>query len=336
MRRILNSILLIILISFLSNAQNLTKTGTTSAQFLKIGVGPRAVGMGTAFTATADDISSIYWNPAGLANNYSSEAMFNHTNWFADIGFDFAAVSTHLDGLGTIGAFVSILSIDEMMVRTIEKPEGTGEMFNSGALSLGISFARYLTDNFSIGMNAKYIREFIWNSSAQGFAIDIGTMYKINILNEFRVAASISNFGTKMQMDGRDILRIRQVGGADGNLINTKIELDEFDLPLMFRVGVAADLIKTADSRLTTAVDAVHPNDHTEFVNLGAEYSWKEIVFARAGYKSLFELNTEEGLTAGLGLQYRILGSVKVAVDYAYQDFGRLEAVHYLSFGVKF
>ncbi len=336
MRRILNSLIIIILLSFLSNAQSINKTGTTSAQFLKIGVGPRAIGMGTAFTATADDLSSIYWNPAGLANNFSSEAMFNHTNWFADIGFDFAAVSTHMDGVGTIGAFASILSIDEMIVRTIERPEGTGEMFKSGAMSLGISFARYLTDNFSIGMNAKYIREYIWNSTAQGFAIDIGTIYKINILNEFRIAASISNFGTKMKLDGRDILLLQRIGGADGDLLNTKVELDEFDLPLMFRVGVAADLIKNSDSRLTTAIDAVHPNDHTEFVNLGAEYSWKEIIFVRGGYKSLFELNTEEGLTAGLGLKYRILGSFQVIVDYAYQDFGRLESVHYFSFGVKF
>ena len=73
-----------------SIAQGSSKSGTTAAQFLKIGVGARAVGMGSAFAATADDITSIYWNPAGLAANLSNEAMFNHTNWIADVGVDLA------------------------------------------------------------------------------------------------------------------------------------------------------------------------------------------------------------------------------------------------------
>jgi len=67
------------------------KTGTTAAQFLKIGVGSRAVGMGGAFTATADDITAIYWNPGGLAAAGGNEAVFNHVAWFADMKYDFAA-----------------------------------------------------------------------------------------------------------------------------------------------------------------------------------------------------------------------------------------------------
>ena len=83
--------------------QDLTKTGTTAAQFLKIGVGSRAIGMGGAFTATADDITAMYWNPSGLGNNYGSEALFNHVRWFADINYDYAAFATHLSGFGTVG-----------------------------------------------------------------------------------------------------------------------------------------------------------------------------------------------------------------------------------------
>jgi hypothetical protein len=335
LRRVL-FLLLALILGISTSAQSLKKTGTTAAQFLKIGVGARAVGMGTAFTATSDDISAIYWNPAGLANNKGNEVIFNHTQWFADIGFDFAAISTHISGLGTLGAYATILSIDEMPVRTLENPEGTGETFKSGSISIGLSFARFLTDNFAIGFNAKYIRDFIWNSSATGFALDAGTIYKIPVLNELRLAASISNFGTKMKMDGRDILSVQQVGGGQGNLINTKVELDEFDLPLLFRVGIAVDVIKSESSRLTAAVDAVHPNDHTEYVNFGTEYAWKEIVRLRIGYKSLFEVNTEEGLTAGVGINYGIIGSVRLLIDYAYQDFGRLEEVHYFTVGLKF
>lgn len=319
-------------------AQGTSKSGTTAAQFLKIGIGPRAIGMGSAFTATANDLSSIYWNPAGLSANYSTEAMFNHTSWIADIGYDFASFSTNVSGLGTLGAFVSVLkSIDGMLVRTVETPEGTGEKFDAGGMSIGLSFARELTDNFSIGFNAKYIREYIWNESATGFALDAGVLYRINVLNELRLAASISNFGTKMKLDGRDLIEVKQIGeSGQGNLINSVIQMDEWDLPLLFRVGVAADVIKLDAFRLTTAIDAVHPNDHTEYLNLGSEFSWNEIFFLRFGYNSLFEEKTEKGFAGGIGLNYRLVESVKVIFDYAYQDFGRLKNTHYFSVGVKF
>ena len=329
-------ITIILLTSLDTVAQQSSKSGTTAAQFLKIGVGARAVGMGSAFAATADDITSIYWNPAGLASNLSNEAMFNHTYWIADVGVDFAAIASHLDGFGTIAlSFTAINAIYGMIVRTVEQPEGTGERFDAGGFSIGLSYARQLTENFSMGFNVKYMRESIWHESATGFAIDAGALYRIDVLNELRLGASIANFGTKMKMDGRDIQEIKQVGATStGNLIDTKIILEEWDIPLTFRVGVAVDAVKSEEHRLTLEVDAVHPNDHTEYVNTGLEYGWNEIVFLRAGYA--FELSTEKGLSLGIGINWRIVNSVKVIVDYAYQDLGRLENVHYFAVGVNF
>ncbi len=316
--------------------QNLTKTGTSAAPFLKIGMGPRAIGMGGAFTATADDITAMYWNPGGLAGIYDNEAGFSHVQWFADVSLNYAAAATNIPGVGTLGVAVTVLSMGEMDVRSLEAPTGTGERFGAGALAAGLTYARNLTDQFSIGFSGKYVREYIWNSSAAGFALDIGTLYRIPVLNELRLAASICNFGTKMKMSGRDALLVTQVGGASGNLINTDIELDEYDLPLVFRVGIAADVVKSDENRLTAAVDAVHPNDNTEYLNAGLEYGWNETVFFRGGWKSLFERDTEQGFTAGLGLRYRIGGVLGLRVDYAYQDWGRLTSVQYLSLGVEF
>lgn len=312
------------------------KTGTTSAQILKINVGPRAIGMGGAFTSIADDITSVYWNPSGTANIQANEVYFNHSNLYMDISNDFAAISTNVSGFGSIGAFVSVLSVDEMLVRTVEQPEGTGEYFDYGSIVVGLNYSRFLTENFSIGFNAKYINESIWNMSATGFAIDVGTLYKIPVLNELRIAASVSNFGTKMQLAGRDVTEIVPAGAGGGNFVNSNLELDEFDLPLLFRFGISADVIKEGTSRLTAAVDAIHPNDHTEYINSGLEYAWNEIIFIRAGYNSLFEEDSEKGLTFGFGLNYRIVDMIKVKLDYAYQDFGRLTEVHYFSVGVNF
>ena len=320
---------------FAVDAQTL-KTGTTAAQVLKINVGPRAIGMGGAFTAVANDITSLYWNPSGSANIESNEVFFNHTLLYLDIKHDFAAIASNLTGFGTVGAFVSVLSTEDMPVRTVEQPEGTGEFFSYGAIVVGLNYSRFLTENFSIGFNAKYINESIWHMSATGFAIDIGTLYKIPVLNELRIAASVSNFGTKMQMSGRDATQNYPAGAGGGNLINANLEMDKFDLPLLFRFGLSADVIKESTSRLTLDVDAIHPNDHTEYINSGMEYAWNEIVFVRAGYNSLFERDSEKGLTLGFGLNYRVVDMVKVKLDYAYQDFGRLKDVHYISVGVNF
>lgn len=315
---------------------SLTKTGTTAAQFLKIGIGSRALGRGGAFVSSANDVSSFYWNPSGLAKIYTREFSFNHIDWFLDIKFDNAAFAMNVGRLGTIGSFVSVLTMDEMLVRTVERPEGTGEYFKAGGMIIGISYARNLTENFAIGFNVKYINEYIWNESATGFALDIGTLYSIPFLNETRIGASISNFGTKMRLSGRDLLVLTGTGPGGANIINTEHQTDYFDLPLLFRVGIAIDILKTEFSKLTLETDAVHPNDNTEYLNSGMEYSWNDKIFIRVGYKSLFERDTEQGLTLGFGLNYRLVDLVTLKFDYAYQDFGRLQNIHYLSLGIVF
>lgn len=325
-----------ILESYAQVGSSLNKTGTTAAQFLKIGVGPRAIGMGGAFTASANDINAMYWNPAGLSRMNAKEAYFNHVDWILDVKMDYAGFAMDVSDLGTLGAFISVLTMDDMTVRTLQQPEGTGELFSAGSIVIGVSYARNLTDEFSIGFNAKYIGEHIWNESAKSFALDIGTQYIIPFLNEFRLGASISNFGPKMKMAGRDIIQVTTVGAGDGNRINTDLQLDEFELPLLFRIGVAVDAIKSMDNRLTLAADAIHPNDNSEYVNAGFEYTWNEIFFLRGGYKSLFEQDGEQGLTFGAGINYRIFDTFKIKFDYAYQDFGRLKSVQYISLGVRF
>ncbi|MEN3038229.1 MAG: PorV/PorQ family protein [Candidatus Kryptonium sp.] len=324
-------------ISLAQIGSSLTKTGTTSAQFLKIGIGARAIGMGGAFNSIADDISAIYWNPAGLSRIVGrGEATFNYVDWLMDIKYSFAAFALNLGNLGTIGMQISSLTMGEMEVRTVEMPDGTGERFKAGGLMMGISYSRQLTDRFAIGFNAKYVREYIWHEVAQGFALDFGTLYVTPFLNGMRIGASMSNYGTKMQLTGRDLIIIYTVGGGTGNNINAFIQTDKFEMPLIFRVGLSNDFIKTESQRLTTAIDAIHPNDNTEYVNLGVEYSFKEIFFLRGGYKSLFEKGGEQRYTFGAGIRYALAKGVAFVVDYAYLDFGRLKNVQYITLSVKF
>jgi len=315
------------------------KVGTTSAQFLKIGVGARALGMGGTQTAVTGDISSIYWNAAAISRiNVTSELTFNHAEWLADINYDFLAGILQIADVGMFGFSVVSLQTPEEPVRTVTYPEGDGRRWSASSLAIGISYARNLTDRFSVGFSAKYIQETIWSESASGVAFDVGTLYLFPI-EGLSLGASISNFGTSMRLDGRDLYFNDDPNGDAGsgpNNIPSQYRSDAYSLPLTFRIGIAWDFKPNEDFRITPAVDATHPNDNTEYVNLGLEATWSEIVFARVGYKSLWLRDSEQGLTWGVGIHYGIVNVGTIKLDYGFADYGRLENVQYLSVGMSF
>jgi len=315
-----------------------SKIGSTAAPFLNIAIGPRAISMGGAFVATASDVSSLYWNPAGASRIETNEAMFAHTKWFADINYNWAGAMLNLGGVGTIGLSVTYLDYGDIEVTTLAEQDGTGQFFTASDMSLGLTYAYNLTDRFSIGGNVKYIQQKIWNSSATSFAADLGVLFLSDIYG-LRIGATITNFGSAMSMDGKDLLVQHDVDPnnfGNNDQILAKLQTDEFPLPLTFKIGLAMDLVDSENHRFTIAADALHPNDNNESVNIGAEYMFYNIIAFRVGYKSLFLDNTEEGLTAGVGLNYNFTADLGIRFDYAYQNFGILDNTQHFSLGIKF
>ena len=155
---------------------SVNKTGTTVAKFLSINPGGKAVGMGGAFTSLADDASSLYWNPSGISRLGTYVFYFNHSEWLADINYDFVGLSIPLNGGSAFGLSITYLSMGEMEIRRYGDEE-TGETFKAGSYALSTTWGMNLTDRFSIGFTGKYIREKIDNSHATGFAIDVGTLF---------------------------------------------------------------------------------------------------------------------------------------------------------------
>jgi len=337
MKKITILVFMILVIALQAGA--VTKVGTTAAGFLNIDVGSRALGMGGAYVAVADEITAMYWNPAGVARLNTAQTAFTHTKWLADVNFNYAAVVVPLGNLGNVGANATFLTMDEMERTTIAEPEGTGEMFDAGSYAFGLSYARDLTDRFSIGFNFKYVNEKIYHSTASGAAFDIGTLFDTQYYG-LKIGMSITNYGTKMRMGGRDMLIQAdidpQINGNNEN-INANLNTDSYDLPLMFRVGVSMDLLKgKGNSNLIVAVDALHPNDDVESLNVGAEYGFNKMFFIRGGYKSLFASDSEEGLCLGAGFSYSIPGAGTLMLDYAYEDFGVLKDVQLFTIGLGF
>ncbi|HZY11039.1 MAG TPA: PorV/PorQ family protein [Bacteroidota bacterium] len=321
-----------------SVAMSQTKVGSTAAPFLTMGIGPRAIAMGGAFVATADDITALYWNPAGAARMGTNSALFSHTRWFADITYNWVGVLVSLDQLGTVGLSLTYLDYGEMEVTTLREQEGTGEFFSAHDLSASLTYAYNLTDRFSLGGNIKYISQKIWNTSADAIAIDLGTLFHSEI-SGLRIGATISNFGTNMQLDGKDLFVLHDINSiisGNNDQILSKLRTDAYPLPLMFRIGLAKDVALSSTNRITVGVDAQHPNDNEESLNAGIEYIFNNILSLRAGYKSLFSTNAEEGITLGLGIKHRFSSNFLINVDYAYQDYGVLDFTQHIAVGVIF
>ena len=315
----------------------LTKTGTTSAKFLSIGIGPRANAMGGAFTSIVDDASALYWNPAGAAALNKNEAMFTHTNLFKDldISLNYAAIVIPTDGWGNFGVSVTTLDYGTMDVTTEYFPEGTGEKFSASSYAFGLSYARNITENFTAGITVKYISELIFNSSANGFAFDVGTIFNTPFYG-IKFSSIITNFGPKLQMTGEDLL-IRHDSDPTRNGNNETVDAyyktDKFELPLKLQIGLSKDFQFLENQRLTVAVDATHANDNAEYVNVGGELAlFDELFFLRGGYKALFLKDSQEGLTLGVGLNYG-LGVFSIGFDYSFQEYNFLGDTH--SFGVR-
>src|SRR5512147_2147062 len=219
-----------------------SKAGTVAAPFLEIPVGAAAVGMGTAAVSHVTDPTSLYWNPAGSALGEQNEIVANHMTWIADTKFDFMGLTIPLSGLGTLGFSFTSLSMEDMKVTTVEKPDGTGEYFSASDIAAGISFARRLSDRFAVGVPVKYIQQTIWHEAASAFALDFGTTFRTDLLGGLVIGASLANFGTSMTLSGRDL---RQFGRVDPTILGSNervpsnIEMDAWDLPLQFRIGVS-------------------------------------------------------------------------------------------------
>ena len=150
---------------------------------------------------------------------------------------------------------------------------------------------------------------------------------------------AITNFGGKMQMDGRDLLRFIDIDPSlDGNneQIISRLNTEKYDLPLAFKIGIAYDMINSELQRVSIALDALSPNDYSEYVNSGIEYSFREMIFLRGGYKGMGAPNQEVGFSLGGGVNYSFDQSLTIKIDYAFTDFGRLENTQRLSLGLLF
>ena len=298
------------------------RVGTAAAQFLKIGVGARAVGMGESYVAVADDAEALYWNPAGIALIDRPSLIFAHNQWLVDTQLEYVGGVFQLDDANVLGAAITYLHTEEMNETTELQPFGTGRTFGFSDFLLSLTYARKMTSQFSFGVSTKFMQETIAELTMRSMLFDLGITYHTGFQST-RFAMSITNFGQDMTPSGN--FSYQNLVGEDVNVSS----FQSFAPPTLFRIGMAAEMIDNEQHRLTTSVQLNHPNDNAENINLGMEYAWKEVFALRGGYKTA---QAEENFSAGFGVHLPI-SMADFQLDYAFTNFGRLGSVN--RFGIQ-
>ncbi len=271
--------------------------GLSGFNFLKIGQGARAVAMGDAYTAVADDINAVFWNPAGLVGVRGTAWTANYTKWLVDSNVYSAAVAwnTGTDRGGVLGMSVIAFQLGDIPETTIFQPRGTGQNVDAGDLAVGVVYALKLTDKFSFGTRVQWVQQTLYTESISTVGIDVGTLFHTGF-KSLRLAMALKNFG------------------PDKKVTETK-----FFMPLYYNVAMAAELYgeKGDPSYLTIVGESAFAADYELRAHVGAE-AWFQNIFAlRAGYKINYDTDT---FTAGAGLNYEIAGDRSLTVDVAYAD----------------
>ncbi|MBN1996483.1 PorV/PorQ family protein [candidate division KSB1 bacterium] len=336
MRRVNWTILILVcLIPVLSSAQvELTKfagrgkVGTTGFQFLKIGVGARAVGMAESFVSLANDATAMYYNPAGLTQLQHGEVVCSLIKWPADISYGVVGVAYPLQSVGTVGFMVGALTTGDMK-KTVPFKGWTGEYFSATDWIASVSYAKDLTDKFTVGGNLKMIAEYLGDENLKSWAFDFGTMYEIGVRN-MKFAMMITNFGP-----------------------NAKYISEEFSMPTAFKIGFIVDAFNFENNAMVITAEGSHPNDNVEQVALGFEYKLYNLLALRGGYRSLLKLEdmdrqvqidfsrtmaVEEpldGFSFGAGIDVPI-GTNHIKLDYAYSDMSYLQNAQRLTVSFNF
>lgn len=299
------------------------RIGTAGAAELLIPVGPRGIAMGEANVATSYGLESLFWNPAGVAKmNNSSQLIFSHMSYIADIGVEYGAVAANFEGFGALALSIKALSVGDIPVTTTQNPDGTGATFSPQMIVAGLCYSRQLTDNISVGLTSNFISETMGNVSANGVAFDVGVIYDNLVdLEGFSLGVVLKNIGPQMTYDGTGLLvQASVVGDLKRPPAYYSVNAAPFELPSNFQLALGYQ--RDIDKMNALQFSGIYQNNNFsgDEVKLGGEYGYNNMFFVRAGYQLAVQESDDYiyGFTAGAGINYNIEG-FSIKIDYAYR-----------------
>jgi hypothetical protein len=291
-------VIFVLALPVLARAQQLT----SGADFLTIDSGARSEGMGGAFTAMADDVTALTWNPAGVALLSHPEVGYLHMLYLSDIGYNFGGVAVPLSGgEDTFGIGAGIVNLG---TGSFDSTLGLAPAVSAGDNAFLLSLAYRVKNTIAFGVTGKYILRELAGYNATAFGGDAGLL--ITPGDRFRVGLGVFNFGQQVQF----------ISAGD-------------PLPLSARLGLAYLLLDESHNSLTLAVDnGWQFGSQTYTGAAGAEYWYDKTLALRVGFTGDAY---QQHPTAGIGVNVDLL-----EFDYAFSPMGTLGDTHRFSLALRF
>ncbi|HVM32845.1 MAG TPA: PorV/PorQ family protein [bacterium] len=296
--------------------------GSTSTNFLKIGMGARASAMGGSFTAVSDDATAVFWNPAGLVLADGAQFSLTHAEWIDGVDSEFFAFSQDMDMDGAFGGSLSYLGTGNF-ASSLETSSGAfagyGSLVSASDFAGSVAYAqrlgRWIGGDFFqkslFGVRATVVGQNVVQFGSAGFSVDLGYLYELEH-RKFYVGATLLNLGTNVQ---------------------------DFGQPLSYELGASYKLTKILDKKdyLLFAAGTTGYIDTGLKINVGAEYKirmGKDSLALRAGYSTVnSDLGGLSGATLGVGLTHQFIG-VQAGLDYAFVPYGVLGDTHRITLNI--
>ena len=295
--------------------------GTVGAAFLKIEGGSRPAGLGGAFAGLANDINTIFWNPAGLTAVHDRELTAMQHFSFAEINNQTIGYAQRIERLVWGASFLGSFTEIERRQGPTEDPDSTVTI---GGFATGLSLAYPLSEAISVGGTAKIISEQLDIQNAFGAAADVGLVLRL-LDNHLGIGIAVQNAGV---LDGGE------------------------NLPMALRAGLAyrtwkqpaadaaADESMPAQELWALVADAHLPLlDANPSFHLGAERWFYESIAARVGYRIGLNENPSDGLALGIGVRRSgedALANIDFQFDYAFVPDAYVGNAHRVSFITRF
>ncbi len=299
---------------------------TYANDFLSIGVGGRALGMGSAYTAVANDVTAGYWNPAGLSKVEYPEIILMHDQRYGDIvNYNYGAAAMKLSKDETVGISAVVLSVSGVPNTLSAGLDINGNPISSSGASADSldrlnyanitffgetdvaligSYAKRCSDDFSYGANVKFIRRSIGSTYGTGIGFDVGALY--SPVKNFNLGADLQNATTTVVAWTTGTTELATPILATGAAYNLSIG--------QTTIMPALDLLFNIDNMRSSST--VHLGPLSADVRAGAEVSYKNVIAIRAGY------NEVKQFTVGAGIHLP-----KLMIDYSFARFSYADAL---------
>lgn len=327
----------IILVFIICLSQNIfgqdnTKIAQTGFQFLTVGTDARATSLGEAFTTVEGTSNALFYNPAGMARLSSfTDLTINRMEWIADITYLSGTLGFDIGNgkYGIFGLSFNYVDYGEFLFTRVA-PNDAGYVDITGfpepySFSIGLGYAKALSDKFSIGGQIKYVTQNLGKSYLPATNAEGNTVFGDE--KEYEIAVLAFDFGTLYKTGYKSLA----FGMSVRNFAEeVKYEKEGFQLPLVFKIGISMDLVDFYEDlkenhSFVLSVDAVHPRSHPEYIAVGGEYIFMDMVALRVGYVSGQELYD---FTTGFGIK-----QFGLELNYSYVPFIEFADVHRISLG---